>query len=131
MKKIVLIAAIAALAGCATQAVKSHSQNYRPKGQGNAVSIQGAVLVKPGVLSNDYAALVRIDESKGFGFQLDAAGNGEYSCTAKKKTELDYCEPVEGHKTSASCTGSTVNGNVARVTCFVFYDDEKAATFTF
>lgn len=126
-----LIAAVlaVALAGCAPRYGLSHIQDYRPKGQDEKLAIQGALKVDPGHMLTEYGFMARVDNVNRIALNLDRQGNGEIAC--KAGTETEYCKALPDHGIGASCTGSTQNGRPSRITCYVFVDDERAATFTF
>lgn len=129
MRFLPVIAAALSLTACAPRYAVSHVQDYRPKGQDDKVSIQGALKVDPELFSDDYGFMVRLDGVTSLALNLDRDGNGELSCKAGQDDK--YCKAPPAHDLSASCTGSEKNRRTARITCFVFLDGERAATFTF
>lgn len=123
------LAALVTVSGCATKAAATHAQIYRPAGSDQAMTIQGAISSKPGLIKNEYSVFVRIDNVTRIGLKLSPQGNGEISCPAG--IDIDGCEPFSDRDLSLTCTGSTNNNRLKSVTCFVFIDNEKATTLTF
>lgn len=137
MKNLIIAFSLITLSACAANPafVKSTSQNYRPKGEGNTLKIDSTIAVKQNLLDKDYAVTFYINENLNLFFQLDKSGNGSLSCESVKGTTqaptFFYCSPHNGHKIGANCIGSTVNGNLSTTQCAFTYDDEIAANFRF
>jgi hypothetical protein len=129
MRYVTLLITAAMLTACAPRYAVSHVQDYRPKGQNEKLSIQGSIKIDPAHMLTEYAFMARVDNVTRIALNLDRKGNGEISCKAGEETQ--YCKALPDRSLGASCTGSTENGRVSRVTCFVFVDDERAATFAF
>lgn len=129
MRTLIALIAAATLTGCATRHAVSHIQDYRPKGQDEKMSIQGAIQVDPGAFSNDYNLLVRIDNVTRISLNLGTHGNGEITCKAGQDDQ--YCKAPPEYSLGATCNSSTRNSTVSTINCIVFVNDERAATFKF
>jgi hypothetical protein len=128
MKLLIIVFALI-VAGCTTPSAITHSQVYRPAGQDQAMTIQGAISGKMGLISTDYSVFVRIDNVTRMGLKLSPNGSGELMCP--KGSAITGCSSLPDRDLSLTCNGSTENRRLRSVTCFVFVDNEKATTLTF
>lgn len=129
MRLLAIFAAVVSLTACAPRYAVSHVQDHRPKGQDEKIAIQGALKVDPELFTDQFGFMVRMDNVTRLALNLDPQGNGELSCKAGQDDQ--YCKAPPDHDLSATCTGSEKNRRMARITCFVFLDGERAATFQF
>ena len=117
------IATAIILTGCSsTQTYKAPTQNYRLKGQENAITINGAVFSskKHDLDIPKLGAGIYINGDLHIEVPLNNQGNGQ--ATGK---------PFEGKTTEASCHGKPVAKGIINIDCMVFIDNEKTVTLTF
>lgn len=140
MKNLLIAFTCLALTACAANPSyhKSTHQNYRPQGETNTLKLDAALVHKKNLVTDDYAVMFVINDKTHLYFQLDNGGNGSLSCTdkigslgSKESPSQQLCEPHNGHKLGANCTGSTTNGTLTRAQCSFTYDNEIAANFSF
>jgi hypothetical protein len=135
MKKLFIALCLISLVGCAANPAIYHSttQNYRPKGEDNQLNINGRLVHKKNLVSDEYAVVFDINAKYSLGFQLDNAGNGSLSCTTDiKGANGTYdCHPHNGKPIGANCIGSTTNGKLTGAQCAFVYNGENAANFKF
>ncbi|ABE49087.1 hypothetical protein [Methylobacillus flagellatus] len=111
------------LAGCAsTQTYKAPTQNYRLKGQDNAITINGAIFSqkKHELDTPKLTAGIYINGSLYIEVPLDRQGNGQATGGT-----------FEDKSTEASCHSKPVAKGIANIDCMVFIDNEKTVTLTF
>lgn len=123
MRYLVVLMAALAVSGCAPYITKhpAPSQNYRLKGDDQAVLITGVIEVDRKILDkNTLKAIISINASPYITVPLDLQGNGESAGT-----------PYLNKTTAATCNGTAVTSNLTSITCMVFIDNEKTVSLTF
>lgn len=119
MKNVLLMAVLASLFGCAAQ-YQAASQNYRLKGETDALEIKGEFFKGSNPLTADDYVQVRFNGMDQIKVPVDRYYSGEANGL-----------PFNGKPTSASCTGKKINRYNVEVRCMVFVDNEKTVTLTF
>ena len=125
MKKLIVLTAITALFGCATQhSYEAAPQSYRAKNSDSVYNITGIADVseKYGFFTDSASVSITIKfDGEGVIFgNLDSALSGDFN-------GRDY----KGHKTASTCTGKATSQNTVEVRCMVFVDNERSVTLTF
>lgn len=119
MKKITTLLLALLISGCASTHL-SAPQNYRSKGDDNAVQITGKIDKKEAFLSNEYIVTVFFNGLEQIKFKLDGSATGE-----------GIGLPYQGKQTSTSCSSKRFNEYAIEVRCIVFIDNERTVTLTF
>ena len=119
MKKITTLLLALLISGCASTHLAA-PQNYRTKGDDNAVQITGKIDKKELLLSDEFIVSVFFNGFEQIKFKLDDSATGD-----------GIGLPYQGKQTSSSCSSKRINEHTLDVRCIVFIDNERTVTLTF